>query len=476
MDEAFEFLSQLPREDVDWLVGQCEARTLLAEQILVSAGSRPSALFLVAQGSFEVSLPGVPRSVNRIGRGAVIGEVAWLERSTATATVKALESGEVLVLPLEVLDAELARDPRRASRVHAALARVLAARLRRATYQLAAPDALSAQPAPQQGDLGRLLTDFKQAVIEADKRLRASPDALAEAEAIVMPPFERVWRSFDATMRGLPDEASREVLGIAAQRELLPYVLLSPLAERSYTKPRGYAGDFLTIEEMYRNEPHGTGRLGPFIDRIMHSLPPVQAARNRRGLLSGLIGETLDRVADGPVRITSLACGPAREILDVFDGPRGAEARERLFVTALDIDHEALALLSARLSEAGLAANVTPVRANLIHVCTGRHAIDQPPQDLVYSIGLIDYFADPFVVGLMDWIHGQLRPGGRTVLGNFAPENPAKAFMDHVLDWKLIHRTPQDMDRLFTASRFARPTTRVLLEAQRINLFAECER
>jgi extracellular factor (EF) 3-hydroxypalmitic acid methyl ester biosynthesis protein len=475
MDETFEFLSQISPEDIDWLIASSEPRTLLAEQILIAAGSRPRALFFVLQGSFEVALPGLPRPVNRLGRGSVIGEVAWLERSTATATVKAISSGEVLALPVEVLDAELARSAERASRFHSAIARLLAMRLRKTTLHLTASAAQSTGSIHQEG-LERLLSDFKQAVVDADRRLRESPGAIAEAEALLVPPFERVWRSFDATMRALPDDASRELLGVTAQRELLPYVLLSPLAERSYSKPRGYAGDFLTIEEMYRHEPHGAGRLGPLIDRIMHSLPPVHAARNRRGLLAGLISETLDRVKDRPVHITSLACGPAREIFDVFEGPRGDEARERLFVTALDIDHEALTLLSERLEEANLVANVTALRANLIHVCTGRHAVEQPPQDLVYSIGLIDYFADPFVIALMDWIHGQLRDGGRTVLGNFAPGNPAKAFMDHVLDWKLIHRAPGDMDRLFSGSRFGQPTTRVLFEAQGINLFAECPR
>ena len=45
---------------------------------------------------------------------------------------------------------------------------------------------------------------------------------------------------------------------------------------------------------------------------------------------------------------------------------------------------------------------------------------------------------------------------------------------DYLLDWRLIHRTDADMDRLYLASRFAPPSTRVLYEPQRINLFAEC--
>jgi hypothetical protein len=36
---------------------------------------------------------------------------------------------------------------------------------------------------------------------------------------------------------------------------------------------------------------------------------------------------------------------------------------------------------------------------------------------LVYSIGLIDYFSDRFVVSLLDYIHGLLKPGGSAILG-----------------------------------------------------------
>ena len=67
-----------------------------------------------------------------------------------------------------------------------------------------------------------------------------------------------------------------------------------------------------------------------------------------------------------------------------------------------------------------------------------------------------------------------LAPGGRVILGNFHPNNVDKAFMDYVLDWKLIHRTEDDMNRLFAQSKFARPCTRFRFEQEGINLFAEC--
>ena len=46
--------------------------------------------------------------------------------------------------------------------------------------------------------------------------------------------------------------------------------------------------------------------------------------------------------------------------------------------------------------------------------------------------------------------------------------------MDHVLEWKLVHRDEDDMNALFRASAFGTRCTRIQYEPLGINLFAEC--
>jgi len=75
---------------------------------------------------------------------------------------------------------------------------------------------------------------------------------------------------------------------------------------------------------------------------------------------------------------------------------------------------------------------------------------------------------------LLDWVHDRLRPGGRVILGNFHTSNPSKALMDYVLDWRLIHRSEDDMHRLFQSSKFGRGCTNIRFEPAGVNLFAEC--
>jgi SAM-dependent methyltransferase len=210
--------------------------------------------------------------------------------------------------------------------------------------------------------------------------------------------------------------------------------------------------------------------LGPLIDRCFLDLPAAKAVRNRRRLLVEEIQQAC--AADQPaVRITSLACGPAEEVFDVLaESPDSS----RLHATLVDFDEEALAFVKNVAIQRGVLDRLTLAQANLIYLAVGRHRLELPPQDLVYSVGLIDYFNDPFVLKLMNYAHALLRPGGRLVLGNFHPANSSRAIMEYVLEWKLIHRTEDDMHRLFAASLFGRPCTRIRFEAEGVNMFAEC--
>jgi extracellular factor (EF) 3-hydroxypalmitic acid methyl ester biosynthesis protein len=269
----------------------------------------------------------------------------------------------------------------------------------------------------------------------------------------------------------LSQEAKRE-LGRRYRREVLPYLLLAQTAERWYSKPRGYAGDFMTIEQFYQNQPKGTGRIGTILDRCFLELPTANAVRNRRLLLVDEIRSTLSQKENGDVtRVSSLASGPAREIFDVF---QQLDDPGKLYVTLVDVDLQALAFVSDKARRRKWRKRLRFVPGNLIDVVNGRQELGIESQDLIYSIGLIDYFSDNFVVRLLDYIHSKLRPGGRVILGNFHPRNPTRALMDYVLSWELIYRTEDEMHRLFQQSSFRRPCTNIRYEAQRINLFAEC--
>jgi CRP-like cAMP-binding protein len=417
------------------------------------------------------------RSMGRLGPGELVGEMSFLSGEAASASVVALEASRVLALPRAVLDEKIAADTGFAARFYRSLAVVISRRLReRESVAVSATDAALDDPiAATRRAVAAGLATVKDLMItaeaEAVRNGTLSEPTTRQVHDTVLAAFRELDQLIGESAP-IPSEARQE-LGRVVKREFLPYFIQSRVGDRSYSKPRGYAGDFLTIEFMYENTPAGTGRLGPALDAAILDSPTCRAVRNRRGLLAGEIRRELDEHPERPVRVASFACGPARESYDVYKTlPNPA----RLVSTLLDIDFQALAFVADWSEQAGVKRYIHLKQSNLVFLALGREQLALEPQDLIYSIGLIDYFEDEFVVRLLNYIHGLLRPGGRAILGNFHPRNWMRAVMDHLVEWKLIHRSEDDMNRLFAKSAFGRPCTRIQTEPEGINLFAECAR
>jgi hypothetical protein len=258
-------------------------------------------------------------------------------------------------------------------------------------------------------------------------------------------------------------------VGAYVLRETFPYFMSGRINDRSYAKPRGYAGDYWTIELLYQNEAGGDGRLGPHIDRWTLDLHSSQAVRNRRGMIRDLVREMAARShRPGPVQICSLASGPAREIFDLLT----ADPPEELHATCLDIDQEAIRFAMDLAVTKGVDSRITFALENVVRLALGRGRIQVEPQDFIYSMGLIDYLESKLVVSLLDWAHDALVPGGTVALGNFALGSPDKHYLDHIGQWVLIHRTPDELRELFARSKFGSTPVEVLNDASGVQLLA----
>jgi CRP-like cAMP-binding protein/SAM-dependent methyltransferase len=478
MITALSLFGELNEDDIQWIFETAEEQSVLSQATITQEGLQPHAMYVMLQGLAEVVVSSAAdRRLATLGPGELIGEISLLEGRPASATVRAVENSLLLVIPRELLAARLRGDPPFAARWYRAFALILASRLRERV--LALTQQLRAREAHEE-TVSEAWTPLRQALHELKLRFGAADQESLHtgqvSEALSRQIVEEFLRFVELLHRAIGepsglDQYVCEELGGRVKLELLPYVLLAHGAEHTYAKPRGYAGDFVAVEIMYQNQPRGAGRLGPLVDRWFLSLPATVAVRNRRGLLAEEIRRTWEAATEEVVYVTSLACGPAEEVFDVLaTRPEG----RRLQATLIDIDPEALAFVEDKARQRGVLDRLTLVPGNLVYLAVGRHRLTAPPQDLIYSVGLIDYFNDAFAIKLISFAHSLLRPGGRLILGNFHPANTCKALMDYVLDWKLIHRTEEDMHRLFRASRFARPCTNICFEAQGINLFAEC--
>lgn len=131
----------------DWarLLAQAQPVVLAAGQVLMKRGDSDRAVYLVADGSLEVT--GAAGGGDAMGglvrepTGAVIGEVSFFDGLPRTATVWATRPTTLLRLDQAAVQAFAAASPARGLELLLALGRVLAFRLRRGEARRAQPAA-----------------------------------------------------------------------------------------------------------------------------------------------------------------------------------------------------------------------------------------------------------------------------------------------------------------------------------------------
>ena len=319
MHHAIALLSELSQKHIDWIFDNGVQQLVDPHEVVIEEGSHPNAIYFVLKGVVGVySKPVGDRQIAILGPGEIIGEMSFLMECPATASVIAMETVLLLALSRRKLRLKLEKDLGFAANLYKSFAIVESRRLnergsllggihQKPTYEaeiLASWDRLS----------GTILR-FKELLQQADKEALRRDDGLSPELA------EQIESEFVQLYKRLNHEIGDDTtemdsikgdLGMWAQREVLPYLLMTQSAERAYSKPRGYAGDYLTIDYIYRNMPNGSGRLGSVLDRCILNLPSAAAVRSRRKLLSDEIRKIVSKKNGSNAKITCLASFSSR--------------------------------------------------------------------------------------------------------------------------------------------------------------------
>ena len=208
-----------------------------------------------------------------------------------------------------------------------------------------------------------------------------------------------------------------------------------PLTRRAFLKPRGYPGDAGILDLIYRVVPLPavTTPTGVMVNRFTTAHPACVSVRARRDLLARVIDDAAERV-ERP-RILSVACGHLREAQASRAVARGLVGD----FFALDQDKESLALIDRELGTFGVRTMPESVRG----LVTGR--VDLADLDLAYAAGLYDYLGLPVATSVTRSMLNMVKPGGRVLVANFAPDLIDIGYMETFMAWNLIYRDEQGM-------------------------------
>jgi len=228
----------------------------------------------------------------------------------------------------------------------------------------------------------------------------------------------------------------------AAQMRASPVFELAqrdPFTSHSVKRPRGYPGDALLLDWIYRDfrllkQPAPNTEASSLYREVI-KMSAAEAVRWRRQRLADIIDETAARTPNA--RVLAVAAGHLREA-DLSVALQRGRIGE---VVALDQDEESLAEVERRYTASGMP--VTTVKAPIRDVIAGRYKVAD--FDLIYSAGLYDYLAEPVAEKLTSTLWRGLKPGGTLVLTNFLEGAKDRGWMEAMMDWWLIFRTHEQI-------------------------------
>ncbi len=187
-------------------------------------------------------------------------------------------------------------------------------------------------------------------------------------------------------------------------------------------------------EEDREWEPNDLDHVAQSVFRYTRLSHASRAVRLRRRCIADLVDTVAARVTRP--RILSIA---ARHLREAGLTHTGTERRLAEWVT-LDQDRESLQRIERDYASLG----VTPRYGTVRSILRG----SRERYDCVYAADLFDYLDQPVARRLVSAIFALLNPGGELLVTNFAPDIPDVGYMECVMDWHLIYRTPEAMQDL----------------------------
>ncbi|MFQ5526469.1 MAG: hypothetical protein ACE5GX_09440 [Thermoanaerobaculia bacterium] len=318
----------------------------------------------------------------------------------------------------------------------------------------------------------QMLTGARDVVRQAESLMSADPDARAREERALIErvfdrwkgPFHEQLAELHAQSRAFEEETAK-IARAYARRELLSLVYPCPIHSRAYEKPLGYAGDYKLMLLLMADVLEGEGIFGRFLHYLTQNYTLGQAVRSREKTMRSAARQTVSK--GRPVRILSLACGPAVELHQLIKELGPIDNPVELIL--VDQDEETMQYCHEELSRALLTrvGDQELPTLNCLHLSVLQVLLPKGKKerefvssnlrdiDLIYSAGLFDYLPQPLAARLTRRLYSMLAPGGRLFIGNLRDCADSSWMMEYVSAWILEYR---EREQMLDLAKRLRPT------------------
>lgn len=202
--------------------------------------------------------------------------------------------------------------------------------------------------------------------------------------------------------------------------------------------PRGYQGDFQTIEDLYKgcNSSKIENKVPLILEFIAKNCIASQQHRNKIDFQS----RKIERFSRTNQNILSVGCGGSIDANLSLSSLRNSDG---LFI-ASDIDQSALDLTQKRL--ASLDKKLILSQGNVVNFFRK----NETKFILILAGGLFDYLSDKEIDFVLNNGLKSLQFGGEFNFTNFSEFNPYKNWIEYLANWNLIYRSEEDIRNIIS--------------------------
>ena len=240
----------------------------------------------------------------------------------------------------------------------------------------------------------------------------------------------------------------------------------SPFVRRIQDWPRGYTGDFETIQRIMKPVNRAEkGSIGYLCESYWLTSPMAQQIRNRMAVQASCI---LERCAEaGSLRVLSMGCGGCSDLQSIMTPLANMIGSHDFFLT--DRDPEARSAAGEVLGRIAGLCRWLDSESSLTPASFEEFA----PYDLIVTGIMFDTLENRDAVSLLRQADRLLAPGGRILFTNIAAPNPYRPLMEYLASWILIERAEDDLQRLCSDAGIASERLSMCRDGSGLAILAE---
>jgi len=266
-------------------------------------------------------------------------------------------------------------------------------------------------------------------------------------EAELTPPWMALCHEIDLMLHSIKDDDEIfQAMKRYAERVVTPEFLAGPIWDRAFNKPLGYPGDFGVLDYVYSQDDAGETIYAKLLHRLGRE--SLLCVETRKSMMCETLKQQLAiPVNTDPLRVLSIGCGASEEVRQSLFAP----AQRPAVFTLLDQDDRALNASFERIYPETLRQNglvtVNCLQTGFQRLVNPRSINPAiPPQDIIYSLGILDYLKQPRAKRFCRTLYSLIKPGGLFVVANVQDLiDNGRWRAECIADWTLIYRTRDQM-------------------------------